>query len=441
MIPVHRLDNAIDYTLDEKKCSRRENEKSLEGEIGKALNKNKTEQDLFQSALGCTCDTAFEDMCKIKKMWHKEKGVQGFHLVQSFSAGEVSPELAHQIGLEFADRLLGGEFQAVVSTHLNTKCVHNHIVWNSVSMKTGRKYRSNEKSYVTGVRRISDELCEKHGLSVIQTEQSERVARPYAQWLAERNGAPTWKTPIQQDLNAAAAASLTWKQFLRALEKRGYAFRFDRKYPTLILPGTGRTVRFKTLGRNYTPEAIQNRILYPKPPHRAGKQTPPTSRFLLLLGEKPPRRISGLQALYYSYLYKVGALPKKPRYPSFAVRQDIRKLDQRIEQVEFIFKNHIEDRGQLAALRQKAEDEIAVLIKQRQKLYRYEPGSPQIGILTEQLKKLRHTVKLCRNIETHSIEMEQRLQAAQQEEQQRQEKQAQEEKNKQTRNRENQKGR
>ena len=413
----------------------------MEGEIDKALNKDQSEQDLFQSAIGCTIDSAFEDMCQIKKIWHKEKGVQGFHLVQSFAPGEISPELAHQIGMEFADRLLGGKFQAVVSTHLNTKCVHNHIVWNSVSMKTGRKYRSNEKSYVTGVRRISDELCEKHGLSVIQTEQSERVARPYAQWLAERNGAPTWKTPIQQDLNAAAAASLTWKQFLRKLEQQGYAFRFDRKYPTLILPGIGRTVRFKTLGRNYTPEAIQNRILYPKPPHRAGKQTPPTSRFLLLLGEKPPRRISGLQALYYSYLYKVGALPKKPRYPSFAVRQDIRKLDQRIEQVEFIFKNHIEDRGQLAALRQKAEDEIAVLIKQRQKLYRYEPGSPQIGVLTEQLKKLRHTAKLCRNIEIHSIEMEQRLQAAQQEEQQRQGKQAQEEKNKQTRNRENQKRR
>ena len=441
MIPVHRLDNAIDYTLDEKKCSRRENEKSLEGEIGKALNKNKTEQNLFQSALGCTCETAFEDMCRIKEMWHKEKGVQGFHLVQSFAAGEVSPELAHQIGLEFADRLLGGHFQAVVSTHLNTKCVHNHIVWNSVSMKTGRKYRSNEKSYVTGVRRISDELCEKHGLSVIQTEQSERVARPYAQWLAERNGAPTWKTPIQQDLNAAAAASLTWKQFLRKLEQQGYAFRFDRKYPALILPGIGRTVRFKTLGRNYTPEAIQNRILYPKPPHRAGKQTPPASRFLILLGEKPPRRISGLRALYYSYLYKMGALPKKPRYPSFAVRQDIRKLDQRIEQAEFIFKNHIEDRGRLRAIRQKAEDEIAVLLKERQKLYRYQPDSPQIGVLTEELKKLRHTVKLCRNIETHSIEMEQRLQAAQQEEQQRQEKQTQEEKNKQTRNRENQKRR
>lgn len=438
MIPVHRLDNAIDYTLDEKKCSRRENEESLEGEIDKALNKDKTEQDLFQSALGCTCETAFQDMCRVKEMWHKEEGVQGFHLVQSFAAGEVSPELAHQVGLEFSERLLGGNFQAVVSTHLNTKCIHNHIVWNSVSMKNGRKYRSNERTYVTEVRQISDELCRKHGLSIIHTEKSERVARPYAQWLAEQNGAPTWKTPIQQDLNAAAAASLTWKQFLRKLEQQGYAFRFDRKYPTLILPGNGRTVRFKTLGKQYTPEALQRRILYPKPPRRAGKEQPPANRFLLFLGETQPRGLSGLRALYYSYLYKMGALPKKPRYPSYAVREDIRRLDQRIEQAEFIFKNHIEDRGQLAALRQKAEDEIAVLIKQRQKLYRYEPGSPQIGVLTEQLQKLRHTAKLCRNIETHSIEMEQRLQAARLEEQQRKEQQAKEKQKKQSRNQEKQ---
>ena len=438
MIPVHRLDNSVDYVLDEKKASRSQNADSLQAAVDYALNKDKIEQDLFCSAIGCTLDSAFEDMCQIKKMWHKEKGVQGFHLVQSFAAGEVTPELAHQIGQELADRLLGGRFQVVISTHLNTGHIHNHLVWNSVSIQTGKKYRSNEKSYVTGVRRISDELCRKYHLSVIDTEKSERVARPYAQWLAEQNGNPTWKTPIRQDVDAAIAASLTWKQFLRVLEKQGYAFRFDRKYPTLILPGTGRTVRFKTLGKSYTPEAIQRRILYPKPPYRAGKQIPPANRFLILLGEKPHRKLTGLRALYYSYLYKIGALPKKPRYPSYAVREDIRKLDKRIEQAEFIFQNKIEDRGQLATIRQKAEDEIAVLLKQRQKLYRYQPGSPQIGVLTEQLKKQRHIVKLCRNIETHSIEMEKRLQAARIEEQQRKEQQAKDKKKEETRKRENQ---
>lgn len=421
VIPVHRLDCAINYVLDDEKCSRK-TEKSLKGEIGKALNQDHTEQGQFESALGCTCETAFEDMCRIKQMWHKEDGVQGFHLVQSFAAGEVTPELAHQIGLEFAKELLGEDFQAVVSTHLNTRCAHNHIVWNSVSMKDGRKYRSNQKSYLTQVRRISDELCCKYGLSVIRTDKSERVGRPYAQWLAEQKGMPTWKTAIQQDVDAAIASSLTWKQFLRALGKQGYAFRFDRKYPTLKPPGKERTVRFKTLGKSYTPEAIQNRILYPKPYYRAGKEPSPVRRFLILLGEKPARRRSGLRALYYSYLYKVGALPQKPRYLSYAVREDIRKLDQRIEQAEFIFQNQIQDREQLASMRQKAENEIAVLIKQRRKLYRYEPDSQKIEVLTGKLKELRYTAKMCRNIETHSIEMEQRLQGALLEEQQHQEK-------------------
>ena len=117
----------------------------------------------------------------------------------------------------------------------------------------------------------------------------------------------------------------------------------------------------------------------------------------------------------------MGVLRKKPPYPSYAVREDIRKLDQRIEQAEFIFQHHVEDRGQLVSLRQQAEDEIAVLLKQRQKLYRYEPDSPQISALTEKLRQLRHTAKLCRNIETHSVEMERRLLAAQEEDRQRQE--------------------
>ena len=411
IIPVHRLDNALDYTMDEEKCSRSPVESSLERAVDEALNQDKSEQDLFQSAIGCTLESAFADMCAVKKMWHKEKGVQGFHLVQSFAAGEVTPELAHQIGLEFAEQLLGGKFQVVVSTHLNTGHIHNHLVWNSVSMENGRKYRSNEKSYVAQIRRISDELCRKHQLSVIDTAKSERVARPYAQWLAEQNGKPTWKTPIQQDVDAAIAVSLTWKQFLRMLEQRGYTFRFNRKYATLKPPGRDYTVRFKALGGQYTPEAIQRRILYPKPPTPAGKRTSPARSFRLRTGGQRFRRLTGLRALYFSYLYKVGALRRKPRYQSYAVREDIRKLDRRIEQADFIFKNHIEDRGQLAAIRQKAENEIAMLLKPRQKLYRCEPGSPEIAVLTGKLKELRRTAKLCRNIEAHSIEIERRLQA------------------------------
>lgn len=408
IIPVHRLDNAIHYALDEKKCSRVQNKESLEGELDKALNKDQSEQDLFQSAIGCTCDTAFEDMCQIKKIWHKEGGVQGFHLVQSFAAGEVTPELAYQIGQEFAEQLLGGRFQAVISTHLNTKCIHNHIVWNSVSMVDGKKYRSNAKTYITQVRRISDELCRKYHLSVIDTQNSEKAARPYVQWLAEQNGKPTWKTPIRQDVDTAVLVAFTWNQFVRELEKKGYALCLQGKYFTLKPPGRDRPVRFKTLGENYTPEAIRRRILEPKPFLLAGKKS---RRRKLRTGGKSLRKLTGLRALYFSYLYKMGALPKKPARSGFAVREDIRRLDKRIEQMKFLSEHRIDSREQLAALEKETEIEISELLRKRRMLYRENVGPPDIVVLNERLRVLRNTAKLCREIAEQSAEMEKRMKA------------------------------
>lgn len=233
---MHRLDDSVRYVLDQKKSSRAG---SLREAVGYALNRDKTEQDLFESAIGCTLETAFADMRRVKKMWHKEDEVQGFHLVQSFAPGESTPEQAHQIGLELAENLLDGRFQAVIATHLNTGHLHNHIVWNSVSIVDGKKYRSNAKSYITQVRRISDELCRKYHLSVIDTQNSEKAARPYVQWLAEQNGKPTWKTPIRQDVDTAVLVAFTWNQFVRELEKKGYSFCLQGKYFTLKPPRTG----------------------------------------------------------------------------------------------------------------------------------------------------------------------------------------------------------
>lgn len=392
----------MEYALNEKKSTRSKNEENLRSILGESMNQDRTEQDLFQSALGCTLETPFEDMLHIKKQWHKLGGVEGYHLVQSFAPGEITPELAHQIGLELAERLLGIQFQTVVSTHLNTRCIHNHIVWNSVALTDGRKYRSNEKSYYTLVRKLSDELCQKYGLSIIHPGRTGQPGRSYAQWLAEREGKPTWKTPLQQDVDDAISLSLTWRQFLREMESRGYTFRFDRRYPTLTPPGRQRPVRLKTLGRQYTPESIRQRILTPK-------QYPPGKNRRYRLQGKLPPPLKGLQALYYSYLYKMGAFPRKPRRPSYAVREDIRNLDKRIQQMEFVFRNHIKDRGQLREIQAAAERKIQELVSQRRKLYRTDPGSLEIEVLNQKLRPLRKTVRLCKAVEEHSLQMEERL--------------------------------
>ena len=418
VIPVHRLKASVEYVLDEKKTSRGQNAKSLEEAVDYALNRAKTEQDLFESAIACTCKTAFEDMCQVKEMWHKTGGVEGFHLVQSFAAGEVTPELAHHIGLEFAEQLLQGKYQAVVSTHLNTGHIHNHVVWNSVAIQDGKKYHSTAKSYYTEVRAISDALCQQYGLSVIKANRSDPVGRPYPQWLAERDDRPTWKAAIQQDIDQVVSEVLTWNQFVRALEEKGYTLRMNRKYITLQPPGKARPVRFKTLGKNYTPEAIRRRILYPQSQRPAGEKILPPGLYAVIM-EQPEKHYPGLRGLYVTYLFQVGVLPRKPRYPSYAVREDIRKLDQRIAQVEFILKNEIQDRGQLNEMRCAAEGEIERLLKERRGLYRRDPDSPRIQEITARLKEIRRTAKLCRDIEEHSLAIEQRLEEARKEREQR----------------------
>ena len=374
-----------------------------------AANRDKTEQSCFESSYACTLETAFADMRQTKERWHKSGGVQGYHLVQSFVAGEVSPELAHRIAKELADRVLGGRYEYVIGTHLNTGHIHSHIVWNSVSCVDGKKYRSNYKSYVTEIRAVSDELCRKYKLSVIDTENSNHVAKPYAEWLAEKNGQPTWRTAIRQDVDDAIQQSLTWRQFLNALERKGYEVRMGRKYPVLRPPGKERFVRFKTLGKRYTPEAIQTRILYPQSYHPYVENPRTIKHGRLHSGKKPCRKLTGLRALYYRYLYELGALPRKPRRPSYIVRQDAYKLDQRIRQMEFLSKHNIDTLEQLETYRQALQTEIGQLQTKRKQLPKTDDVQSQHESVNTALKQLRQEERLCRKIAEHSLEVQQHL--------------------------------
>ena len=295
VIPVRRLDRTVDYVQNKAKTT----PKSLEEAVDYAANRDKTESACFETGLGCTTTSAFEDMRLNTLRWHKETGVQGYHLVQSFAEGEVTPELAHQIGVEFAEQLLHGKYQAIVTTHLNTKHYHNHIVWSAVSLEDGKKYHSNSKSYYTEVRALSDSLCQKYGLSIIETPEALRGKRQYEKWRAEENNQPTWRTAIRQDVDEAIQQSLTWRQFLSAMERKGYEVRMGRKYPVLRPPGKERFVRFKTLGKRYTPEAIQTRILYPQNYRPYVEKAPSVQHGRLHSGKKPHRKLTGLRALYY----------------------------------------------------------------------------------------------------------------------------------------------
>ena len=405
LIPVRRLDRAVKYVRDKSKTTK---PRSLEEAVDYALNRDKTESVCFETGLSCLCETAFADMRANNLRWHKTGGVQGYHLVQSFAEGEVTPELAHQIGVELADQLLSGRYQAVVTTHLNTLHIHNHIVWCAVALDNGRKYHSNARSYYTEVRAKSDALCRQYGLSVIETPESERGKRQYAKWQAETSGQPTWRTAIRMDIDEVVSMALTWRQFLALLEQKGYEIRMGRKYPTLRPPGKERFVRFKTLGKAYTPEAIRQRILYPKRPF-----TPAAGWRGRLHGNyRKARKLTGLRALYYRYLYELGALPRKPQRPSYAVRQDIRSLDKRIRQMEFLSRHGIDTLAQLNAYRQVQEKTVSDLLAERRQLHKVESDDAietRLEQITQALKPLRRDIRLCRQIAEQSVQMRERL--------------------------------
>ena len=374
MIPVHRLDRSIDYIQDKDKTVKKaESAGSLEEAIDYALNREKTEQMVFEDSIGCTCTSAYADMLATKKRFHKTGGVQGYHLIQSFAEGEVTPELAHLIGQELAGELLKGRFEVVITTHLNTSHYHNHLVFNSVSMMDGRKYHSNSRSYYQDVRRISDSLCRKYGLSVIQANENKGMH--YSQWQAEQDGKPTWRTVIRMDIREAVRESLTWKHFLAQMEQKGYQWKLDRKYIALKAPGMERYVRLKSLGKNYTEAAIRQWILEPKRQkyHPAGKVKRSGRMAGDSHGSHTGKKRTGLQALYYSYLYQMGVFGKHPARVSYQIRADIRRLDQRIAQMEFLEKHGITTREQLEIHQKPLEEQVLLLIKERQKLYRKEP--------------------------------------------------------------------
>ena len=208
------------------------------------------------------------------------------------------------------------------------------------------------------------------------------------------------------DIRDAIGVSFSWSQFVKEMEKRGYTWKLNRKYPSLKTPGMERYIRLRSLGKGYGEAEIREKILRPKIQQVYGNTQM----------QFPRRKLTGLQRLYYSYLYQMGVFPKKPKRIPYAVRSDIRRLDQRICQMEFLQKEEITTREELAAYRKPLEEQVLSLMKERRELYRKKPGGMRIREINGELKELRKRIRLSQQIEKQSLEMEERLRQAKEQE-------------------------
>lgn len=363
----------------------------------------KTEEQRYVSGVNCAPAIARDEMQMVKGQFGKEGGIVAFHGYQSFAPGEVTPEQAHNIGLELAKRLWGDRFQVVVATHLDKEHIHNHFVLNSVSFVDGKKFNDCKATYAL-MRRTSDELCREHGLSVIEHPEQGRTMS-YDAWEAEQKGKPTWYGQIRRDVDAAITRSFLFDHFIDNLKRQGYQVK-QGKYIAVRPPGKERFVRLKTLGDNYTEEAIRQRIwaheqtpLYHRPPAQ------PKRRYAM---RGKPKKLTGFRALYYHYLYLLGKLgkPKSPPRKSRYLMNEIIKLDRYMEQFNLLWKYRIDTESRLHTLEEAVQADLDALTAQRTDLYRQKRKDPdnetllsEIESINQSIRGRRRELRICARIE------------------------------------------
>lgn len=417
-----RLDKRVAYVANAEKTA-------LNCGVRYAVNPEKTEQSFFTAVLNCSSpEHAFSEMAETKKRWRKTGGVLGYHFIQSFAPGEVTPEQAHEIGMEFARRMFGERYEVVIGTHLDKAHLHNHIVINSVSFVDGQKYHSSPESYYNDVRGTSDELCRENDLSVI-TPQGK--GKHYGEWKAEQDGKPTVRSIIREDIDRIIGEAYTYQTFLLLLQRNGYVIKSgpNRKYTAVRPPGAKRFIRLDSLGDGYTEEAIKQRLLG----QRSGVTQKPkqpvyhTKRYRVKgkLSRYPKRKITGFLALYFRYVYLLrGARRAKPSCrAAFPVRKEVIRLERYQKQFQYLMAQNITTPAQLAEQISNLEAEIAKLAEERNPLYGERRNAhdeeakaqctAEIDRHTASLREKRQELALCRRIQADIPQVREQVQEAQ----------------------------
>lgn len=342
------------------------NRDSLEDVIFYAGREEATNQQQLVWGINCTAENARHEMMAVKRQFQKEDGTIAYHGYQSFKEGEVTAELAHQIGIRLATELWGDRYQVLIATHLDKDShIHNHFVINTVSFVDGRKFHRTKKDYLQ-MREKSDALCKEYGLSVIENPMGK--GKHYAEWFAERNGEPTWRSIIRDDVDVAVKSSITFQQFVRSLRDKGYEVERRGTILRLRPPSKERFVRFATLGENYTEEAIVNRILRQQRREHPPQPQQPAVRKAKVYGDFRLSKITwkGLRALYFFYLRKLRQAANQPKgYAPYVLRDDLRKLDEISNQTKFLFKHKLDTAEQIIDYRAFLEQRINTLCAER----------------------------------------------------------------------------
>lgn len=407
-----RLKEVIDYAENpDKTIDKKYVDSDLYAALQYVSNDKKTDERMYVSGINCNTKRAYERMIATKKRFGKMGGNVAYHGYQSFQTGEVTPEEAHKIGLETARRMWGSDYEIVVTTHLNTDNLHNHFVVNSVSFKTGRKFENHISDHYR-LREISDAVCLEYGKSVLK-EADFYGGEKKEYWLKQK-GSMTHRELLKRDIDTALAQSTNFKAFELRLKDMGYEIRRDERFAhySVKAPGWQRAVRLDRLGKEYTPQAIRERLLDNQRyvgyvPFQKPKYAP---LLTLEIEYHKMMRMDGIQILFLlvielcRLITGTNPTPNTPRPLSPAMRQEVVKLDKTLKEYKFLCENHIDSPQELVSFLEEKRGQISALEKERQSIYnrnrhkKSEELNAEARAISAKLKPLRVELSLAKAV-------------------------------------------
>lgn len=396
-----------------------------------AGNDDKTDRKMFVGGINCSAQNAYAEMIAVQRRFGLRGKVVGYHGIQSFREGEVTPEQAFVIGKKTARKMWGDRYQVLVTVHLNTDNVHCHFVVNPVSFKDGAKFKNKIGDHKE-LRKISDEICREHELSVLENSDFYSKGKKKEYWV-HKAGKKTHRDMLRRDVEEALAKCGSFREIEYYLKCLGYRFQRDFHYahPSVIIDGWQRPIRIDSLGPQYSREAIRERCLEnQRRPELYGYAYPQWKRAPLLAIEyhlRQAQRQDTVTLLFEIFIEllkictgsNIENTDRRPLSP--AMRAEVRKLDQYLEEYKLLCDHRIESPKELLSFQEGLTARISALEEQRYalrlKLRRVKSPEEEAGLkehckkITKELTPLRRERKTVLRIAEHIPKIQELLDA------------------------------
>ena len=395
------LRQVVDYAEDNEKTDLSKFE-DLGSVIDYAENGDKTEESLYISGINCDPKNASNEMIAIKNKFVKTDGILAWHAYQ-----EVTPDEAHKIGMELAKEMWGDRFQVVVTTHLNTKHLHNHFVINSVSFVDGKKYNADRNSYAE-FRRLNDLICMEHGKSYLK-ENKTKSGINYINYQNRGIKYSNYYKKAKEDIDLAIATSNSYDEFKRILSNMGYDITVRAEKLSIRGKDYKRNIRIERyFGEDYSIENIKKQIMGLYLPEKKNfyRNRKPQKSLLSILSKPKYNSFYSMYLRYCNILNNYPNYIKKYNLPSY-IKDDVKKLDSYSEQAKMLVNNNIETEDSFNSFMNNKISELSHLKEQREDLWKkikVVKDDSKIQIrkdideLTKNITSINKEVKLCEDI-------------------------------------------